>query len=209
MHRRSPSAASGSTGASVFSTGIDSPVRADSSTRRLLSCSQRRSAGRLSPEATCTTSPGTRSAASMSFRRPSRNTMACGASRWRMACSAFSALPSCNTPMSTLNSTTARITPASSVWPISAVTTTAASSTMISRLLNCASTRRHRPGPSTISSRLGPCCCRRSAASRLLRPASEACSAASACSVWRACQGTAGADGVSVRLGGGGRDMVA
>ena len=122
MPLRSPRGASAPTASTPLSTGIDSPVRAASSTRRSRAVTSRRSAGTLSPETIATTSPGTRSAASISRLRPPRTTVAWGDSRARIASSADSALPSWMKPMSALTSTAATSTPVSIQWPSAAVT---------------------------------------------------------------------------------------
>jgi hypothetical protein len=58
-------------------------------------------------------SPGTRSSAGISRRRPSRNTIAVSESMLRIASIARSALPSCTNPITALITTTPRITPVS------------------------------------------------------------------------------------------------
>ncbi len=82
------------TGSVPFSTGTDSPVRAASLTRRFLTRKSRRSAGTRAPDSSSTMSPGTSRAASISWRSPSRNTMARLASMALTASSAFCARPS-------------------------------------------------------------------------------------------------------------------
>ncbi len=136
MQRRSPRAASWRQCATDFSTGTDSPVSAASSTSRFFTLSRRRSAGTLSPETSSTTSPGTSCAASISWRSPSRRTMACGESMSRMAFRAFSALPSWMKPMTTLISTAARITAVSTQWPSRAAISAAPSIRYSSTLWN-------------------------------------------------------------------------
>ncbi len=192
MDSRSPIGASSATGSTRLSTGTDSPVSAASSTCRLRERSSRTSAGRLSPEASSTTSPGTSSAASTSCCLPSRSTTACGASRWRIACSAASALPSWTKPISALRTTTAAMTPLSIQWPIAAVTPAATISTISSRLLNCRPSRTSTPGGRASVRRFGPWTFRRRAASSRVRPCGSACSAASTASASMACQAGAG-----------------
>ena len=133
---RSPRGASGATGCSLFSTGMDSPVSADSWSCRLLVRTSRRSAGTLSPEARKTRSPGTSSSAGTSRRLPSRCTLAWSESILRMASSAASALPSWMKPMIALMRTTPRMTPVSTHSPSTAVTTEAPSSTKMRTLVN-------------------------------------------------------------------------
>jgi len=61
-------------GATVFCAGSDSPVSMDSSVLSSSAFTSRMSAGTLTPEASSTTSPGTRSALSISCSLPSRTT---------------------------------------------------------------------------------------------------------------------------------------
>ena len=74
--------------------GTDSPVRADSSMRRLLTSMRRRSAGTRSPDLRRTMSPGTRASASIWDHAPSRRAWAWRESILRMPSRACSALPS-------------------------------------------------------------------------------------------------------------------
>ena len=59
-----------------FSTGIDSPVKADWETKKSLAARMRRSAGIRLPAARITMSPGTISSREISASRPSRSTVA-------------------------------------------------------------------------------------------------------------------------------------
>lgn len=70
-------------------------------------------------------SPGTRSDPSSVTLCPSRRTAALGASMWRIAAIAASALPSWTKPITALASTTARITPVSTQCCNAAVTAAA------------------------------------------------------------------------------------
>ena len=63
----------------AFSTGIDSPVSADSCTWRSFVSSSRASAGTRSPALSRITSPGTTEVRSTSANTPLRNTVAVGA----------------------------------------------------------------------------------------------------------------------------------
>ena len=191
MPLRSPRGASAATLSMCLSTGMDSPVSADSSQRNSLTCSSRRSAGTRSPEASSTTSPGTRPAASISWRWPSRSTTACGDSMARMASSADSALPSCTKPMAALTSTAASSTPVSTQCPRKAVTTAAASMTYSSTLWNCSSRRSQALRRGAACKRFGPCWDRRCAACAAASPWGWLSSAARACSAGCACQGGA------------------
>ena len=94
MFKRSPGKAFSATGEVDFSTGSDSPVKADSSMRRFLTSNRRRSAGTLSPDCKKTMSPSESSSAGMEIRLPSRNTDEERESMLRMAFSALSALSS-------------------------------------------------------------------------------------------------------------------
>ena len=95
MQERSPSGASAATGRVFLSAATDSPVRADSSTRRLAVLNRRRSAGTLSPARSLTTSPGTSWSESTVIQLPSRRTSEAGESISRIAASASAAFPSC------------------------------------------------------------------------------------------------------------------
>ena len=129
MPCRSPRGASSATAPACLSQGRDSPVSTASLARRPLACRMRRSAGTLSPEASSTTSPGTRVWASTTARTPPRSTVACSDSMRRMASSEDSALPSCKKPISALITTAPSSTPVSSQCPSAAVTTAATSIT--------------------------------------------------------------------------------
>ncbi len=110
IERRSPTPAPASTASVDFSAASDSPVSADSSMRKLLDCTRRRSAGTRSPLRSRTMSPGTISSASTSVHDPSRRTVALGESMSRMPSSAFSARPPCTKPMTALITATAAMT---------------------------------------------------------------------------------------------------
>ena len=86
MVQRSATGVSGGSGPPApFSTATDSPVRADSSTRRSRASSRRRSAGTRRPDSRRTTSPRTRSSAGTSRTRSSRRTCALAVSKLRRA----------------------------------------------------------------------------------------------------------------------------
>ena len=110
IFERSPSGAFSSTAASAsLSEGTDSPVSADSSLFSRTARRIRASAGMKSPASSRRISPGTSSAASMTISLPSRITRACGADIFFSASRAFSALLSCNIPMTALQTTMARM----------------------------------------------------------------------------------------------------
>ena len=107
---RSPIGAFASTGSVFFSTGWLSPVRAASSTSRLLATKISPSAGKRSPASTKTMSPGTMVSVGTIIMVPSRRTRTCAVSILRSASSDFSARFSCTKPITALNTTTTRTT---------------------------------------------------------------------------------------------------
>jgi hypothetical protein len=124
----SPGTSDSSPSASVaLRTGTDSPVSADSSTSRSRTRTRRRSAGTRAPEASTTTSPGTRSRLGTSCVSPPRTTSARGALICASACIACCARRSCQKPMTAFSTTTARITPASAYSRSTSVTAAAMS----------------------------------------------------------------------------------
>ena len=129
MFARSASSAPASSATVSLSTGTDSPVSADSSTARSRRRSSRRSAGTLSPASRTTTSPGTSSVESTVVRDPSRTTVAWVRVIAINADSAFSARSSWRNPTTTLTSTTAAMTPASTHSCMTSASPTATSST--------------------------------------------------------------------------------
>ena len=92
-----------------FSTGRDSPVKADSSVCRSTDLRSRRSAGTRSPAWRITRSPGTSWALSTTWRLPSRTTVAWGEESFRRAAMALSARHSWKVPMQALAVTMARM----------------------------------------------------------------------------------------------------
>ncbi len=123
MLDRSPTPASAPTASTFLAAATDSPVRADSSTRRFVAWISRTSAGTRSPERTRTTSPGTTSSASTRAHAPSRRTSALTDSMFRMPSSALSARPSWMNPIAALITATARITVKSTQSPRIALST--------------------------------------------------------------------------------------
>ena len=89
--RRSARMVSSATTSPCFSTGTDSPVRADSSTCKLRTWKSRRSAGTLSPDSSSTRSPGTRSSDGTRCLDPPRRTVAAVTTICASALIAFSA----------------------------------------------------------------------------------------------------------------------
>ena len=126
--------------ASSFSTGSDSPVSADSSTRRSVSVSSRASAATLSPVSITSTSPTTTSVASITRTSPSRSTRARGLDSRLSASSAVSARYSCDTPMMTLATTMSAITTASKTSFANTDTTAAPASRYTIGLAICSRT---------------------------------------------------------------------
>ena len=95
MLRRSPSAASSSSGSVCLETGRLSPVSAASAVWSAADSSRRASAGIVSPSSIRSTSPGTSSRAGIDFDAPLRTTRAVAADISRSAATAFSARDSC------------------------------------------------------------------------------------------------------------------
>ena len=116
--------AAGSAAAGLLSTGTDSPVRLDSSTRSAADSITSPSAATRSPSASTSRSPGTTAAAGICSSAPSRITRACGALRSLKAVMALSARISCTTPTVVFTTITAVITAASTRSPSSRVRTT-------------------------------------------------------------------------------------
>ena len=176
---RSPGASPASdNGCVFFSTGCDSPVSMDSSTCSCALCSRRRSAGTTAPASRLTMSPGTSPAAGIDRCAPSRRTCAWGAASWRSAAMAFSARYCCTTPITAFNDTMTRMAMASWGSPINPAISAAISRIWIIRSRNWPSSMppmlRRRPSGRV----LGPCFCRRKAASALASPVSAAVSRA-------------------------------
>ena len=88
-----------------FSEGTDSPVRAASSDFKLDERISLASAGIKSPASSLMISPGTSKEASIICSTPSLITLALGEERFLRASKAFSALLSCNTPITALSIT--------------------------------------------------------------------------------------------------------
>ena len=110
MFFRSPRGASSlHRAAASFSTGTDSPVRADSSARSSTAFTSRMSAGTRSPARRMTTSPGTSWLLSTVCLRPSRTTVAWGEDSFFRAAMAWSAFHSCTVPITALHTTMARM----------------------------------------------------------------------------------------------------
>ena len=150
---RSPSGAFSSIEADAsFSTGTDSPVRADSSHLRLAAWISRPSAGMKSPASSLTISPGTSWEASITCSTPPRTTRAWGAEMFFSASSAFSALLSCKTPRMAFKTTMTRIRSGSknsdgSCWTQATINeiAAAASRMRIMTSLNCCKKRVKKP----------------------------------------------------------------
>ena len=123
---RSASPVSGSSVSVCLSTGTDSPVSIDSSTRSPATRTSRMSAGTRSPASRWIRSPGTTSCESTTRRRPSRTITARVRASDISARSDPSARDSCTNPIVALTTTTPAITDASTVSPIAAVTAAAA-----------------------------------------------------------------------------------
>ena len=166
MLRRSASGTSSpATGSLTFSTGSDSPVRADSWARRLAEWTTRASAGTSAPASTATTSPTT-----TSRRRHFGETAVTtephsrGGQR-RSAAMVFSARYSCLKPSRPLSTTMATIAMASSKSPSAAETTAAMIRMRMRSEVNCSSRMRQRLLAPCWTSSLGPCATSRRRAS--------------------------------------------
>ena len=123
--------------ASLFPTGSDSPVRAASCARRLMLSMSLPSAGTRSPVSSLTMSPGTRSRAEISVRRPSRIALTVGTASFFRAAIACSARYSWLKPMIALSTTMARMMMTSSISPRNAEAAAATIRMMTMRSLNC------------------------------------------------------------------------
>ncbi len=99
FRRSARGASSGQTTSASFSTGTDSPVRADSSAISSTDRSSRRSAGTRSPVRSSTMSPGTSSALSIVSFFPARMTLAFGELSFFSASMALSARSSWTVPI--------------------------------------------------------------------------------------------------------------
>ena len=113
MLRRSARSVSCPTGEVCLPTGMDSPVRTDSSTCNLETCASLISALTISPPSSTTISPGTRSRAAISSTCPARRTRAVIRSiRWSDSIDR-TAFNSIRKPIAVLTAMTAAIAPAS------------------------------------------------------------------------------------------------
>ena len=146
-----------------FSTGTDSPVRADSSHLRLAAWISRPSAGMKSPASSLTMSPGTSWEASITCSAPPRTTRAWGAEMLFSASSAFSALLSCKTPRMAFKTTMTKIRSGSknspgSRWTQATIKETAAAASRIRIItsLNCCRNRTKKPAFFFSCSRFSP-----------------------------------------------------
>ena len=110
---RSAMTAFRATGATVLSTGIDSPVRVDSSQQRFAASTRRRSAVTMSPLSSRTMSPGTSASAGTMFTLPPRLTREEREPSQRSASMDLTARSSVTNPMSVLMPSTSRIATAS------------------------------------------------------------------------------------------------
>ncbi len=125
MLLRSASAVSIGNSIGDFAAGMDSPVRADSSTRSSFVAMRRKSAGILSPASSTVRSPGTNSDDGNVMRSPSRITVAEVRTIATSASRARSARDSCTNPTVALSTTTPRMTQESAMSPSTNVRTAA------------------------------------------------------------------------------------
>ena len=118
MHDCIASSASACTAVVRLLTEPDSPVNGDSSTRKFVDSSRRRSAGTRLPVSSWTISPGTSNSALTMTMLPFRSTRHVGLSICRSACRARSAFHSWTNPRMPFSTTMARIVMASVSSPI-------------------------------------------------------------------------------------------
>jgi hypothetical protein len=187
---RSPmTRSSRSSGAVVFTTGTDSPVKRDSSTSSALAATRRRSAGTRPPDSSRTRSPGTRSRLSTPHSRPSRITRAWGETRCIRARTERSARRSCVKPITAFSASTAPITIASAYSRSRRVTRPASSRMEISGLVNWWRRIAQALVGGASSSWLGPWRSRRAATSARARPRGPAPRRASTSAAASTCHG--------------------
>ena len=135
--RRSPSAASSSrSGSAVLVTALDSPVRAASSICNRTHSTMRPSAGTRAPAARTIRSPGTNSAAGISFSVPSRITWATRTDCFCRADNARAAFHSVKKPMPAFRTMTTRMATASRISPMAKAIAVAPTSKATMRLWN-------------------------------------------------------------------------
>ncbi len=154
-------------------TGTDSPVSVDMSTSRVPFI-RRASAQTLSPSSTSRTSPGTSSRAWISWRAPSRSTLACSGRNAARASTARSACISCANATPAFSKITAAIAIASRGVPLTQASTAATASRTASGWVNCAASSPGQRRPPRRASSFGPYTSSRRAASRPDRPAGTA-----------------------------------
>ncbi len=176
MLLRSPNGISISSSVPLFfSTGTDSPVRADSCIFRFAVSINRRSAGMISPVSSTTISPGTISVEITSSTCPPRNTFEWGELILLSASSDDCAFSSCMVPMIAFTTRIASITkvstsPSPSITPITAEIMAATSRISTMLLLNCSKKMMYGDFSFVDSSRLGPYSARRSSAVSMESP---------------------------------------
>ncbi|CAB4815822.1 unannotated protein [freshwater metagenome] len=172
MPLRSPSGTDSSVGPpTALTTGVLSPVRADSAASRFAVEISRPSAGTRSPASSSTMSPGTTSRDSTYSSEPSRRTRAREVIEFRSASTDFSARCSCMKPITTLRTTTVRtIAGVLSSPDTSQATTAAVMRSRMSLSVKPASRRRHAGTPAAATSSFGPWESRRRAASCVESP---------------------------------------
>ena len=198
MSLRSPRAMSApASAAGSLPTGTLSPVSAASCASSVAEVRMRPSAGTMSPASTATMSPGTRSAAGTSTKRPSRITRAMGTCRLASASTLARALSSWLVPITTFSSTRATTTAAVEPCPITMLTTATATSIKVIGSISWPSATRSTDGFASCCRVLGPWSARRLAASAAVSPvpaSTLSCSSASLES--RRCHSTAAVDSV-------------
>ena len=170
----------GSAGQAERVTGTDSPVSVDMSTSRV-PVIRRASAQMLSPSSISRTSPGTSSRASITWRVPSRRTLACLGRNAASASTAFSACISCANANPAFSRITAAIATANRGVPLAQASTAATASSTASGWVNCAASSPGQRRPPRRASSFGPDTSSRRAASRPDRPSGAARKSRNSC----------------------------
>ena len=161
---------SGETTWSVFSTGMDSPVRLAWLIKRSLAETIRASAGIMSPAQSEIRSPRTTSRSGISLGVPSRMTVLVTRTIARSLAAAAPALVSWANRSPTPKKIMRTITTAARESPVSAEVSASTASNTTSGLRNVCASRIGQPGSLCVAISFGPSASNRRAASSLVRP---------------------------------------
>ena len=195
---RSPSeVAAGRGSAGDLSTGMLSPVSADSWTESPKASISRASAGTWSPASSSIRSPGTTSRVGIDAGVPSRTTRASGAAMRCSAAKAFCARSSCRKPMMALTSTIATIAAASAQSPMAPAITAATTRIQMTSSLNWRRKVRHQGRGGGSLSTFGPWSVSRRVASADVSPRTSVPRRVTTPSRSMACHSTGGRAGGS------------